>query len=498
MAGLTVLEQQAVIEYVVVNVQCRDCQRAARKDTWQAVCQLRQKVPHRRTFLYLEQLVRARSLALFVAPNCAARADRCLTGSRHRVTQILTNKAQKDAVNIQEVKEGIDFFFSTKQNGAKFAAFVASVVPTTMKESGRVIGISHHVGTSTTSFAVTIAPICRHDLVYLPKKMSRSMGGFGPLVLCVRVASALSLLCLSTLEVKELSAAAFFKHPVMPLQSEARLVEFTVLDVEPISRGGGGGGGGKAAAVGKGGGEKKGTKAMIEVALSADFGVNDNTHHVCSHLGGILQPGDLVLGYDLGHANISTDEDDLTEQQLANLPTAVLVKKKYKVGKHRRARQRQWKLRALPIAEPDAAPTKAGEKRAAEEREQFYQELEEEPDVRGQVVMYSTERQRRRAEARAAAAGVAAPAAEVVEVESEEDEDDAEAVLIPQGELMEYDSESEGEDDEEDVDNEAVAKVLDGFAATVTGGGLARPSPTNAESRVLVAAEAPAPDDDDL
>lgn len=449
-------------------------------------------MPHRRTFLYLEQLVRRAPSLHFqvqILPDGQTPNRQALLSGE----QILTNKAQKDAVNIQEVKEGIDFYFSTKQNGAKFAAFCASVVPIQTKESGRVIGISHHVGTSTTSFAVTIAPICRHDLVYLPKKMSKSMGGFGPLVLCVRVASALSLLCLSTLEVKELSAAAFFKHPVMPLQSEARLEEFTVLDVEPISRGGGGSGGGGKAAAGK-----KGTKAMIEVALSADFGVNDNTHHVCSHLGGILQPGDLVMGYDLGHANISTDEDDLTEEQLANLPTAVLVKKKYKVGKHRRSRQRQWKLRALKIAEPDAAPTKAGEKRAAEEREQFYQELEEEPEVRGQVVMYSTERQRRRAEAKAAAAkaaGVPAPAGEEIE-ESEEDEEDAKAVLIPQGELMEYDSESEGEDDEEECDDEQVQQVLDGFEANATGGGAARPPPEAVESRIVVAAQTAGPDDD--
>ena len=51
----------------------------------------------------------------------------------------------------------------------------------------------------------------------------------------------------------------------------------------------------------------------------------------------------------------------------------VLVKKKYRVGKHRRARQRRWKLRQLAIEEPDAAPTKAVERARAEEREAFYQ-----------------------------------------------------------------------------------------------------------------------------
>lgn len=66
-------------------------------------------------------------------------------------------------------------------------------------------------------------------------------------------------------------------------------------------------------------------------------------------------------------------DDELTEEQMANLPSVVLVKKKYRVGKHRRARQRRWKLRQLAVEEPDAAPTKAVERARAEEREAFYQ-----------------------------------------------------------------------------------------------------------------------------
>eukprot|EP01043_Picozoa_sp_COSAG02_P047231 COSAG02_NODE_4504_length_5285_cov_2.849402_6_plen_109_part_00 len=56
-----------------------------------------------------------------------------------------------------------------------------------------------------------VAPICKNDLVYLPKKVRRSLGGVGPLVLCVRVASTLSFLCLTTLEVKELTAAGVIR-----------------------------------------------------------------------------------------------------------------------------------------------------------------------------------------------------------------------------------------------------------------------------------------------
>ena len=85
----TVLEQMAVITFVVINIQCRTCQRAETANTWEAVVQLRQKVAHRRTFLYLEQL-------------------------------ILTHRAQKEAINIKEVKEGMDFYFASKQASAPF------------------------------------------------------------------------------------------------------------------------------------------------------------------------------------------------------------------------------------------------------------------------------------------------------------------------------------------------------------------------------------------
>ena len=95
-----------------------------------------------------------------------------------------------------------------------------------------------------------------------------------------------------------------------------------------------------------------------------------------------MQPGDLALGYDLSGSVLSLDDGEggeLTEEQASSLPAVVLVKKKFRVGKHRRARQRQWKLRQLSVEEPDAAPTKAGERARAEEREAFFQELEEEP-----------------------------------------------------------------------------------------------------------------------
>ena len=94
----TILEQIFEIEYLVQHGQCPDCAKLAAKNTWKAVVQVRQKVPHKRTFLYLEQL-------------------------------ILKHNAQKDTISIKEVRDGLDFFFSQRSHALKMVEFLASVAP---------------------------------------------------------------------------------------------------------------------------------------------------------------------------------------------------------------------------------------------------------------------------------------------------------------------------------------------------------------------------------
>ena len=94
----TILEQIFEIEYLVQHGQCPDCAKLAAKNTWKALVQVRQKVPHKRTFLYLEQL-------------------------------ILKHGAQKDTISVKEVRDGLDFFYSSRSHALKMVDFLASVVP---------------------------------------------------------------------------------------------------------------------------------------------------------------------------------------------------------------------------------------------------------------------------------------------------------------------------------------------------------------------------------
>jgi len=88
------------------------------------------------------------------------------------------------------------------------------------------------------------------------------------------------------------------------------MIEFIVLDVEPLDR--------VATS------ESKDVLAYIEVARVTDFGVNDVTFHVTSHLGGILSAGDTVKGYDLSTSNFGASGTYFLKQ---DLPEIVLVRR---------------------------------------------------------------------------------------------------------------------------------------------------------------------------
>ena len=53
----TILQQAFIVEYMLMNQQCTECERYEAKDVWNAVVQVRQKTDHKKTFFFLEQLI---------------------------------------------------------------------------------------------------------------------------------------------------------------------------------------------------------------------------------------------------------------------------------------------------------------------------------------------------------------------------------------------------------------------------------------------------------
>lgn len=341
----TVLQQTFEVETIMVNQQCPDCAKVEAKNTWTAACQVRQKVPHKRTFLYLEQL-------------------------------ILKHSAHKDCVSIKGRPDGLDFFFSNRQNALKFQDFLQCVIPVRSKSSEQLISSDIHSSSSTYKFtySIEIVPICRDDLVVLPRVIAQQLGNISPLVLCHKVTTNVHFIDPNTLQTAELPSSVYWNVPFRSVMNQKQLVEYYVVDVEPSGRNQGSG---------------KHLLADVQVTRCGESGALNSSGILFarSHLGNILKPGDICLGYDLTVANLNSDE--MTDfMQRHELPDVVLVKKSYRHLRRPKHQQRAWKLKSLDMEVDEDDGKGEDVEMRAREYEQFLQDLEEDKDLRETVNIY--------------------------------------------------------------------------------------------------------------
>mmetsp|Transcript_14871 Transcript_14871/g.37944 ORF Transcript_14871/g.37944 Transcript_14871/m.37944 type:complete len:295 (+) Transcript_14871:413-1297(+) len=228
------------------------------------------------------------------------------------------------------------------------------------------------------SFSVEIVPLCREDLVVLPKKFCQHFGGFGPLALVTKVTQAIHLLDPITLRVAEIRPEQYWVNPFRALMTSRRLSVYTILDVDTVP------------------GAHEGD---VTVARDVDLGVNDNVTYLRSHLAMRLHAGGQAKGYDVKSGNFGEAELGAGNTG-AELPEVVLVKPFY--GNKKRNKRRKWQLRKLDAdevaASAGAADGKKGRKRGAaggadlaqleEDREEFMQDLEMDPELRAGVNIY--------------------------------------------------------------------------------------------------------------
>lgn len=119
--------------------------------------------------------------------------------------------------------------------------------------------------------------------------------------------------------------------------------------------------------------------ADVEVARASDFGVNDTTFQVRTHLGGVLTAGDTVKGYDLSSAIFGSSQ---TYSLKNELPDLVLVRKVYprESGKHHKGDR---KLKTLGASRRGKV-SKAETARLQHEMEVFTEEFLEEKEQEAQ------------------------------------------------------------------------------------------------------------------
>ncbi|KAL5522743.1 hypothetical protein ACEPAG_8761 [Sanghuangporus baumii] len=371
----TILQQVFQVEYIVQYTQCPDCTWLAAKNTWKALVQVRQKVPHKRTFLFLEQL-------------------------------ILKHGAQKETISIKEVRDGLDFFYSQRSHAIRITEFLNSVVPVKTKASEQLLSTDTHSNTSSYKFtySVEIAPVCKDDLICLPLKQARSLSNISPLTLCTRVGNSIHLLDPATLQSVDVNAQVYWRSPFEALAGVSDLVEFTVLDIEPS-----GPVRGKlvlADAQVAVNGAFRSSSGLVGAGVAdnnddMDMGSLDQIYHTRTHLGGILQPGDTVLGYHLTRSNFNSD--DFSALPASRIPDVILVRKHYP-NRRKKNRARAWKLKSIAkeanADEAVAAEGRGGvigrmggrdQKKVEEDYELFLRDIEEDEEVRANVNLYKSQ-----------------------------------------------------------------------------------------------------------
>jgi nonsense-mediated mRNA decay protein 3 len=206
----------------------------------------------------------------------------------------------------------------------------------------------------------------------------------------------------STLQETDVTSPVFWREPFDALASVTDLVEFIVLDIEPSgpTRG-------------------KFVLADAEVAPSTSFMSNtnsrvtgtdmemdshhgslDTTYHTRTHLGGILQPGDTVMGYYLTRSNFNSPAFESLDP--GRIPDVILVKKSYP-NRRKKNKQRNWKLKSIVKEAEDGAGMNEGsgygrgalgrrggldQKKVERDYEIFLQSIEEDKDMRSAINLY--------------------------------------------------------------------------------------------------------------
>jgi nonsense-mediated mRNA decay protein 3 len=268
------VEQPLRIRYTIRNHQCPDCTKTEAQQFWNNLVQVRHRAEHRRMLIYLEQL-------------------------------ILKHNVYDDVTNIKQRKGGIDFYYTEKAGAHRMVNFLQGVLPVRLKTSERLLSRDVHNSKNNYKFtySVEIVPLCKDDLVLMDGALADSLG-VGTMLLVQKIASSITFVDPRLLKSFKMTAAAYWssRNRIKVVMSSGSFTRYTVVVKEECA-------------------------LMSKEFAACDLTVssNENDFIMCrSHLGRLVQEDDVVLGYDLKHANLAVD--------LSGMPEAVLVRREPKAG----------------------------------------------------------------------------------------------------------------------------------------------------------------------
>lgn len=342
-----IMQQATVVEFVRRNQQCKNCEAYYAQGAWHAIVQVRQHVAHKRTFFYLEQL-------------------------------LLKHNAHSECLQIQTFKDGMDFYFKERNQALRFISFLESKIPVTTKYARKLVTADNkaNIGNFKHNHVVTIAPVCKDDIMILPRELAKSLGNISQLVLVKQIAASIQVMDPFTCEHQEINCEKFFRHNIRSTMTTRQLTNFIVLSIEPVLNKE------RACVSSKRGHDKKSSLAECVVARERDLGANDTQFVVLTHLGNLLREGDTVLGYDLSTCPWAQDEVEKACGKKDSVPDIILVKK-FTPSK----KDRIWTLKKLDVDEAERLSGKDS-KAMEEDYETFMQELETDKELRSNINMY--------------------------------------------------------------------------------------------------------------
>lgn len=199
------------------------------------------------------------------------------------------------------------------------------------------------------------------------------------MALCYRVGTSINVLDPNTLQTADIGTNIYWRSPFAPLADATELVEFIIMDIEPL-------------------GVHKGRYFLAEatVARSSDLGLNDQTYYTRTHLGGILHPGDSAMGYHLSGTNFNNANFEALEQKdslASQIPDVVLVKKAY--VRKKKNKSRNWRLKRMNREEGELLPKKQEQQRMENDFEMFLRDVEEDVELRNTLDLYKARQNRK-------------------------------------------------------------------------------------------------------
>ena len=117
----------------------------------------------------------------------------------------------------------------------------------------------------------------------------------------------------------EIDQNTYWKYQFTALAGRDRLSEFIVLNIENTDY---------EVNVSRAALKQRFKMVQVEVVRAADFGHNDRTFIINTHLGESLNYNDTVLGYDLDAINLM-QLDEMSNEKFLRVPPVILVKKTY-------------------------------------------------------------------------------------------------------------------------------------------------------------------------